>query len=46
MVLGLELYLEPLYQPFFVMSVFEIVSQELFAQAGFEPQSSRSLPRE
>jgi hypothetical protein len=29
-----------------VMGVFEIVSHELFAQGGFEPQSSWSLPPE
>jgi hypothetical protein len=42
-VLGLELraYTFSHYtSPFFVMGVFEIVSHELFAQGGFEPQSS------
>jgi hypothetical protein len=38
------LHLEPLHQPFFVMVVLEIGSHKLFAQAGFEPQSSWSLP--
>jgi hypothetical protein len=32
--------------PFFVMGFFEIVSYKLFAQAGFEPQSSVFLPPE
>jgi hypothetical protein len=36
----LELHLEPLHQPFFVMNFFEIGSRELFAQAGFELRSS------
>jgi hypothetical protein len=39
-VLTQGLHLEPLHQPFFVMSFFEIGSLELFAQAGFEPWSS------
>jgi hypothetical protein len=42
-VLGLELRAYALSHstsPFFVMGVFEIGSQELFAWAGFEPQSS------
>jgi hypothetical protein len=30
--------------PIFVMGFFEIGSRELFAQAGFEPPSSFSLP--
>jgi hypothetical protein len=34
------LQLEPLHQPFFVLGIFKIGSQELFAWAGFEPQSS------
>jgi hypothetical protein len=40
------LQLELLNQPFFVMNFFELGSFELFAQAGFEPQSSWSLPPE
>jgi hypothetical protein len=44
-VLGLELRaftlsLESLHQPIFMMGIFEIGSCKLFAQAGFEPQSS------
>jgi hypothetical protein len=30
------LHLEPLHQPFFVMSAFKIGSHKLFAQTGFE----------
>jgi hypothetical protein len=41
------LHLEPLHQLFFVADFFfKIGCQELFAQAGFEPWSSWSLPRE
>jgi hypothetical protein len=40
------LHLEPLHQPFFVKGFFEIGSWELFAWAGFGPQSSWSLPPE
>jgi hypothetical protein len=45
------LRLEPLHQPFLMMGFLEIGSSELgspklFAQAGFEPQSSWSLPPE
>jgi hypothetical protein len=42
-VLGFELRaytFEPLQQPFFMMDFFEVGSLELFAQAGFKPQSS------
>jgi hypothetical protein len=39
-------HLEPLHHPFFVMGFFETGSCKLFAQAGFEPQSSWSLPPE
>jgi hypothetical protein len=44
-VLGFELRagalpLEPFHEPFLVSGIFEIGSLELFAQAGFEPQSS------
>jgi hypothetical protein len=38
--------LEPLHQPFFELSIFKIGSLELFAQAGFEPRFSCSLPPE
>jgi hypothetical protein len=41
-----RLHLEPLHQPFFVLGIFKIRSHELFAQAGFKPQSSWSLPLE
>jgi hypothetical protein len=34
------LHLEPLHQPFFVKGFFEIGSCKLFAEAGFELQSS------
>jgi hypothetical protein len=34
------LNLEPLHQPFFVMSFFEIGSCGLFALAGFKPKSA------
>jgi hypothetical protein len=37
MVLLRAFHLEPLHQPFFVKGFFKIGSQELFAQAGFEP---------
>jgi hypothetical protein len=40
------LHLEPLHQPYFCEGFFKIGSQELFAWAGFEPQSSWSLPPE
>jgi hypothetical protein len=40
------LYLEPFHQPFFMMGFFKIGSLKLFPQAGFEPQSSWSLPPE
>jgi hypothetical protein len=30
-------------QPFLVLGIFEMGFHELFAQAGFEPQSSLSL---
>jgi hypothetical protein len=39
LLLGFELRainLEPPHQPFFVLSIFKIESQELFAQASFE----------
>jgi hypothetical protein len=43
-VLGLELkaytLIEPLHQPFFMMGFFGLGAQELFAWAGFKPQSS------
>jgi hypothetical protein len=48
-VLGLELRAYTLSHstsPFLVMGFFEIGSHELFAWAGFEPQSSWSLPPE
>jgi hypothetical protein len=48
-VLGLELRVHTLSHstnPFLVMGSSEIGSLELFAQAGFELQSSRSLPPE
>jgi hypothetical protein len=48
-VLGFELrafILSHSTSPFFVLGFFEIGSQELFAQAGFELRSSRSLPPE
>jgi hypothetical protein len=35
-----SLHIEPLQQPFFVMSVFHIGSHKLFAHPGFEPPSS------
>jgi hypothetical protein len=38
------LHLELLHQPFFVMVFFKIGSHELFAQAGFKPWLSWSLP--
>jgi hypothetical protein len=41
-----DLHLEPLHQPFFVMSFFEIGSHKLFARAGFELWPSWSLPPE
>jgi hypothetical protein len=48
MVVGLELRasasvalpLEPFCKPFFVLSISEIESCKLFAQAGLEPQTS------
>jgi hypothetical protein len=40
------LHLEPFLQPCFVKDFFKIGSHELFAWAGFEPQSSWSLPPE
>jgi hypothetical protein len=40
------LHLEPLHQLFFVQGFFKIGSHELFARAGFELQSSWSLPPE
>jgi hypothetical protein len=43
LVLGLEFRaftLSHSASPFFVKGIFEIVSHELFAQAGFEPQTS------
>jgi hypothetical protein len=40
------LHLEPCHQPFFMIGFFKIESCKLFAWAGFEPQSSWSLPRE
>jgi hypothetical protein len=40
------LHLESLHQPFFVIGFFEIGSHKLFAWAGFQPQSSWSLPPE
>jgi hypothetical protein len=40
------LHLKPLHQPFFVKAFFEIGSCKLFAQAGFNPWSSWSLPPE
>jgi hypothetical protein len=40
-----DLHLEPLHQGFFVKGFFRIGSQ-IFAQAGFEPWSSWSLPSE
>jgi hypothetical protein len=39
-----SLHVEPLHQTFFVKGFFNIGSPELFAQAGFKPQYSRSLP--
>jgi hypothetical protein len=42
-VLGLDLWaftLNHSTSPIFVVGIFEIGSHELFAQAGFEPQSS------
>jgi hypothetical protein len=38
------LHLEPLHQPFFVMSFFDIGSHDLFSHAGFKPWSSWSQP--
>jgi hypothetical protein len=43
-VLAWSLHLEPLLQPFFVKGLFKTGSHELFVQAGFELQSSWSLP--
>jgi hypothetical protein len=40
------LLLEPLCQAFFVINFFKTESLELFAQAGFKPKSSLSLPPE
>jgi hypothetical protein len=47
--LGFELRaytLSPFHQSFFVIGFFETGSHKLFARAGFEPQSSWSLPPE
>jgi hypothetical protein len=41
-----HLHLEPLHQPYFCEGFFETGSHKLFAQAGFKPQSSWSLPPE
>jgi hypothetical protein len=38
--------LESLYQPFFVLGIFELGSHELFAWTSFELRSSWSLPPE
>jgi hypothetical protein len=40
------LHLESLHQPFFFVGFFKIGSLKLFAQTGFEPRSSCSLPPE
>jgi hypothetical protein len=40
------LSLEPSCQPCSVLIIFEIGSRELFAQVGFKPKSSGSLPHE
>jgi hypothetical protein len=37
------LHLEPLHEPFLVISFLKIGSHKLFPWAGFEPQSSWSL---
>jgi hypothetical protein len=40
------LHLESLHQLFFVMGFFKILARKLFAQVGFESQSSWPLPPE
>jgi hypothetical protein len=40
------LHLKPPHQPFLAMGFFKIGSHKLFAQAGFKPWSSWSLPPE